>query len=190
MISTLGYDKDWSQHFCLDETSPSGISRIRSKFGNTILKTPVGTKNFKVDGRAGGWRVKLKGHSYYIHRIIWVLTHGSVDPELVIDHLDGNPFNNTTNNLFLKSPENNMRNRHKHRNNKTGVTGVYITSNKSGNIYYVAAWYNSTGELESKFFSVLKLGEENAKLLASNHRKDQILRLINEGADYTDRHGT
>jgi len=190
MISTLDYNQEWCQYFQLDKSSPSGISRIRSKFGNIISKIPVGTKNFKVDGRAAGWRVKFNGYNYYIHRIVWVLAHGSVDPEFVVDHLDGNPFNNTKNNLFLKSPEDNMRNRHKHRNNKTGITGVHITNNKTGNKYYVSTWYNSSGELESKLFSVLKLGEENAKLLASNHRKEQIIRLITEGADYTDRHGT
>jgi len=126
----------------------------------------------------------------YVHRIIWVLTYGSIDQTLVIDHLDGDPFNNRIENLALKTFANNARNNHKRSDNTTGVTGVSITKTKAGNSYYDAYWFELNGTFKHKLFSILKLGEETAKSLAIAYREEQIQRLISEGAEYTERHGS
>lgn len=190
MITKLDYDQDWEGQFKLDETSPSGLVRIKSKFGNSIKNTPVGLRNFGSFNKPTGWRLEFKGKNYYIHRIIWALTYGSVDSGRVIDHLDGNPFNNKINNLSLKTKADNSRNQRKSRLNTTGTTGVNLTINKKcGNSYYTAQWNELDGKVKKKHFSVLKLGEEAAKALAIAHREEQITRLILEGADYTERHG-
>ena len=81
----------------------------------------------------GANRLNFKSKMYLVHRIIWVLTYGSIDLTLVIDHLDGDPLNNEISNLSLKTHKNNSRNQRQHSNNKTGVTGVSLMCNKNGN---------------------------------------------------------
>lgn len=187
-VNKAKYDLNWDEYFCLDESSPSGLSRIKSKHGNRIENQAVGHKHFRKNGDPQSWEVCFKYQFYMIHRIIWVLTYGSIDPDLVIDHLDGNPFNNTINNLSLKIRKDNQRNQKQNSNNKTGITGVTLSKNESGQFYYNAQWVEIDGTENRKHFSVAKLGDVLAKELAIKCRKEQIERLILEGADYTERH--
>jgi len=190
MITKLDYNQDWEGQFKLDETSPSGLVRIKSKFGNSIKNTPVGLRTFSFVNKPTGWRLEFKGKNYYVHRIVWALNYGSVDPALVIDHLDGNPFNNKISNLSLKTKADNSRNQCRSCVNTTGKTGVHLTIlKKESNRYYTAQWNEIDGKVKKKHFSVAKLGEETAKALAIAYREEQIIRLILEGADYTERHG-
>ena len=186
----LDYNLNWSEYFQLDTDSPSGLVRIKDRYGKLVDKYNAGTKMFYKTGEANSWQVGFKRKIYLVHRIIWVLTYGSIDSILEIDHLDGNPLNNDISNLSLKTHKNNSRNKRKHSNNKTGVTGVSLMCNKNGNWYYTAKWYDIGGRLKSKYFSIAKLGEENAKNLAIIYREEQLQLLILEGADYTERHGT
>lgn len=48
----------------------------------------------------------------------------------IIDHIDGNPFNNQKSNLRLCSHLENSRNRKIHRNNQSGYKGVYRVRDK------------------------------------------------------------
>lgn len=189
MSIKLDYNLDWSSYFQLDDISPSGLIRIKNKGGKNVDGYAVGTPEFTKNGYPAGYRLSFQLKMYYVHRIIWVMTYGSIDPNLVIDHLDGNPFNNSIDNLKLKTSKGNSRNRRKQVDNTTGTSGVRVARNQVGNIYYVANWYNHDGFQESKCFSVLKLGEETAKALAIAYREEQITRLILEGAEYTARHG-
>lgn len=180
---------NWGEHFKLDSASPSGLIRIKNRY-NKSVETPVGTKLFRTCGKPMGWKLSFNCVEYYIHRIIWVLKNGSIDPNLVIDHLDGNPFNNTITNLSLKTQKDNVRNKNKYTNNTSGTTGVEFFSNTNGNLYYRAKWYNTNGLPKYKYFSIEKLGDEKAKILATEYREAQILRLTTEGLNYTERHGT
>ena len=47
-----------------------------------------------------------------------------------------------------------------------------------------------TGKRICKYFSVMKLGYQEAYSLANQWREEQILLLNAHGAGYTDRHGT
>lgn len=189
-MSTKNYNKDWSDCFILDETSPSGLARTRNQYGEVIEKYNVGSKHFKKNNKPHAWELRFKCEKYSVHRIIWVMTYGSIDPSLVIDHLDGDPFNNKIENLSLKTISANMRNQRKYVSNTTGITGVRLAHNGSGNWYYEASWYDVGNKKCQKRFSISKLGEEVAKSLAIDCRKEQIARRISEGAEYTERHGT
>ena len=183
------YERDWSTHFRLSEESPSGLIRIKDRYGRTIGST-AGTRCKEKGGGSRGWQLRLKNEHFYVHRIIWVMTYGSIDPQLVIDHLDGNPLNNKISNLELKTTANNLKNRRKSINNSTGTTGVTIETSKEGLKYYRAFWQELNGKRSSKRFSIVKLGEEKAESLAIEYRKIQLKRLMEEGVGYTERHGT
>lgn len=191
MRNKRDYNQDWSEYFKVDEKSPSGLMRVKNRVGKGIKEYAVGTQAYSEKGAAHSWRLGFQGNLYYIHRIIWVMTYGIITAELVIDHLDGNPFNNQIDNLSLKTPADNARNMKQSCVNKTGFTGVSLTC-KGSCTYYAARWSEAGKEKVEgvKYFSVAKLGEEKAKEMAISYREEQILRLIAEGADYTDRHGT
>jgi len=189
-VQKLDYNKDWGEYFKLDVLSQSGLVRIRNKVGKDIEGYVVGYRKFDENGEKDSWRLQFKDKTYQIHRIIWVLTYGSISPDLVIDHLDGDPFNNKIGNLQLKTPADNLRNQRLRKTNTTGVTGVSrVTTNKNPQQYYVATWVDLDGKAKSKYFSILKLGESEARALATTYREQQILRLTIEGANYTERHG-
>ena len=59
-----------------------------------------------------GWN----GKGYRIHRLVYMLFHDTEIPEdLQIDHIDGNPMNNSPSNLRLVSHRENQQNQKKHR---------------------------------------------------------------------------
>jgi len=184
------YNIKWSDYFRLNQMNPSGLERIKDKYDRDIIPVPVGTKNYRKDGSPSAWELKFKYRTYTVHRIIWILTYGDIDDNLVIDHLDGNPFNNSIENIMLKTFKDNTRNKRKRITSKTGITGVSLFADCKGYSYYVAHWINLDKSQGFKCFSILKLGEETAKLLATTYREEQIQRLISEGAGYTNRHGT
>jgi len=127
-----------------------------------------------------------------VHRVIWCLLNGNhVDPLLVVDHLDGNPLNNATTNLTLKTVRGNSENRVMSINNSTGYTGVRfrIRQDKNGERpYFIAMWKPRDQKQMNKAFSVNKHGYETAKALAIAYRNEQITLLNAAGASYTSRH--
>ena len=189
MQNKSDYNKNWSEYFRLDESSPSGLVRYRDRLGKIVDPYIVGTKLFKKDRTVTGWKIKFKCQSYSVHRVIWVMVYGSIDTKLVIDHLDGNPLNNAITNLELKTSANNARNQNKRSSNRTGTTGVCYAKDKNGYECYLAYWNDLEGKQRSKGFSIGRFGEVEAKILASAYRKSKIKELILDGLDYTQRHG-
>jgi hypothetical protein len=65
------------------------------------------------------------------HRVAWAMHHGAW-PSGRIDHINGDPADNSIKNLRLATPEDNARNASRSRRNKSGVTGVrwYAQSGK------------------------------------------------------------
>lgn len=66
--------------------------------------------------------IGLGGKLYKAHRLAWVLTHGYIPYE--VDHRDGNGTNNSIDNLREATHTQNMWNRGKNKNNKSGFKGV------------------------------------------------------------------
>lgn len=178
--------------FYYDETSPSGLrwkaDRLKNRGAKLFSAGDVaGNKKFLPNGVPRCWRLKYKGSPVMIHRIIWVLLHGELDTDMVIDHLDGDAFNNNISNLKPKTAADNSRNR-KYKLWGTGVVGVILRKSPSGTDYYRATWTNEQGISVSKHFCVKKNGKDKAFQLACDHRLNALKELQQKGIDYTDRH--
>lgn len=85
---------------------PSGLERIGSPTHRRGALGPTGGI-----GSDGYWRVTHRGSSYRIHRIIWALVNGRDPGELVVDHRDGDPLNNSPDNLRACTQSQNLQNK-------------------------------------------------------------------------------
>lgn len=157
----------------------------------------AGGKHFQGD-RRHAWTLGYKGTRYYVHRIIWLLKFGDIPNNMVIDHLDGNPFNNQISNLRLVTQHVNSRNRKLLPQNKTGVNGVCINSKPrpSGKVdtYLVVTWGDYSSEkfkYRRKSFNILEFNsKESALEFGRIYREDIIANLNDRSPEYTERHGT
>ena len=80
----------------------------------------------------GYLQVSIKGKQYKAHRIIWLMVTGSL-PAKYIDHINGNRADNRLANLREATHSENLCNRGKARNNKTGYKGVFFERNCTKN---------------------------------------------------------
>lgn len=97
----------------------------------------TGLFNKKGYVELGYLRIRLKGKQYMAHRLAWLYSYGEWPK--YIDHINHDKTDNRIANLRSVSHTENMKNKPKYKNNKSGITGVYqmeknwrvlITSNK------------------------------------------------------------
>ncbi len=106
------------------------------------------------------------------------------DSKDIVDHIDGDTFNNTRSNLrVVNSSINNINIRNLRKTNKSGVSGVYfkekqITIDSKGNTHnHSAKWCTSIsykGLKKTKSFSIDKYGSDKAKDMAIQWRKSEL----------------
>lgn len=194
MAAKLDYNIDFTPYFEYDETSPTGlrwkVDVIIGVNGGVGIKagTAAGTLRADSVGVPRQVTVGLKGKYYRAHRIIYRMHHGYIDPELVIDHKDGNPWNNKIENLKLKPHRLNMQNTHMRKNNPTGVTGL-IWAHPTPNCTRIIATVKVGKKNKKAGFAVNKYGLLPAFKLAFLWRQEQIRLLNQAGEEYTERHG-
>lgn len=92
-------------------------------------------------------------------------------------------------NVRWANDEQQARNKGMYSNNKSGVTGVRLHTGTDGKEYWCASWYPVKGKSKTKYFSLLKYGDELARFLAEEYREHQITLLNLAGAGYTENHG-
>lgn len=68
--------------------------------------------------------VYLDGENYQAHRLVWMLAYGVLPNDLMIDHIDGDGFNNRLDNLRLCTNSQNQFNRDSNTSKKL-PKGVY-----------------------------------------------------------------
>ena len=181
-------------NFEINESFPTGLAWKNSNGSNTPKARRkagdiAGTVKYLKSGKPKSCEVFYKGFCYLTHRVIWFLTYNEDPGEYVIDHIDGNPLNNRISNLRKITYEMNSRNRSKQSNNTSGVSGVYLSNNGYGQAYYTAK-ITVNDKSRVKYFPIAKYGTDEALRLAIEWRKQKLQELNQQGAGYTDRHGT
>ena len=172
--------------FVYSEKSPSGL-----KYANKEAE-PKNRKPHEIKDWAGWFDkasqyfiVKYKNTDYPAHRIIMILAGHNLEGKC-IDHINGIKTDNRIENLRVATPHINRLNQVKRINNVSGYTGVSYHKNSK---CWVARWTDSDRKEQCKAFSVKKFGNDEAKKLAANFRRQKILELRENGHEYTERHG-
>jgi hypothetical protein len=89
----------------------------------------IGHRAGSPDPKRRYWRLKLLGKLRLAHQIVWLLnTKGW--PEKNLDHINGNPEDNSIENLRLCSHSENQQNQSKNRKNASGCIGAHIRGDK------------------------------------------------------------
>lgn len=150
----------------------------------------IGTFNYRKNGMPKNITFKWNKKQYYVHSVIWEYFYHKIPDNYVIDHIDGNPFNNDIRNLRCVTRAINSRNTALSKRNSTGYIGISLTTASKGKyLYYEAFVSELNGKLKRCKFSINKLGEKVALEFAKQWREVELQRLNKEGAGYTDRHG-
>ena len=186
------YDTFLANYLEYDESSPSCLRwKRRFKLGSTIR---AGDEAGSLDTLDGYWKLHGLGDHFKVHKIVWAL-HNDFQNQTGkhIDHLNGIRSDNRITNLRLVDPEFNARNQGIQKNNKTGINGVAfsVVKTKCGNYterYVATAALN--GKKKTKAFSPFVYGYEQAFKLACEWREKMIAEFNEQGAGYTERHGT
>ena len=171
------------------EDSPTNLIAIRDKFmwNGKLVYTKndvVGSFTHRSNGDPKCIRVRFNGKTYHAHNLVWELFNNKL-PNGLIDHIDGNPFNNVISNLEVCTQAVNCRRKKVHKVIDTGLR--YHTL--KGYDYWRAQYTDLDGKIHLKYFSILKLGF-NAKVEAKLWRDTQITLMNKSGAGYKESNGT
>lgn len=181
--------KEFDDKFYIDESCPSGLRYKVDVFTGVKYAVKVhrqGDQAGIVDKLQGSWVLSHDRRSIRVHRIIYLLKNGSIDSSKVIDHLDGNSFNNRLDNLRQVDQKTNRRNLKKDKRNTTGVTGVSYSAPSNS---YRSAVSSDTKRYTANF-AIGKYGKEEAFRLACEWKDNKLKELNEQGAGYTERHGS
>ena len=107
----------------------NGNQRVCRSWNKRMAGKMVGSDRIHETGKRAGhktYRVAMLDlMPQYVHRIAWVMSNGPIDKGMVIDHIDGDPWNNRLSNLRLVTSHENAVNKGKQANNTSGHPGVY-----------------------------------------------------------------
>jgi hypothetical protein len=130
----------------------------------TFTRLIANSNNSRLGDIAGYYdngylKISINGKQYKGHRLAFLYMTGSMPTN--VDHIDGNPSNNSWTNLREASTLENQRNAKLRSDSRTGVKGVSL----KGKNYY--GQINIDGKRLSKLFSISKYGSEVEALEAA-----------------------
>lgn len=148
----------------LDYDHVTGIFTWR-KSPHRRIKVGAVAGTLRKDGRVA---IALKGTRYLAHRLAWL--HCMQEwPSEMIDHINGNPTDNSIDNLREATGTENQRNRNKQSNNKAGYKGVSL--NKAKNKYVAQIKLNGK-QKHIGYFDTPELAYEAYEAAAKQHFKE------------------
>ena len=152
-------------------------SLFEYKGGDLLWKVSRGgTSIGDIAGRMtdNGYRVvKVNGVLYPVHRIVYQMHGGDVSQW--VDHIDGNPLNNSIENLRGCTRTQNQHNRALNSNNTSGVKNVY--RNSVGTQWNVSVRVNGQRKFIGGFYDL-----ELAELVAMEARNKYHGEYANHGS--------
>lgn len=83
----------------------------------------IGSLAGSLNGGMNHIKIRIAGKNYYAHRLAWLYETGKW-PSDNIDHIDGNPLNNSFDNLREANQSENCKNSRLRSDNSSGVVGV------------------------------------------------------------------
>jgi AP2 domain len=111
---------------------------------------------------------KMNGKTIKLHRFLL----GVTERKIIVDHLDGNTFNNRRKNLRKTNSTMNNLNCKFSKNNTSGRTGVRYSEGQGNRSAYFEAQYRINGKSKTKRFSVKKYGYDEAFRLVEQFREE------------------
>ena len=189
--STLDYDVDiFNKYVKYDESSKTCLRWACSPSNRVRVGSVAGSLDTNLKSGHRTCMIGFNKQRFIISRVVWILNNGTLDPLLVIDHIDGNTWNNHISNLRAVSQADNTRNQKRHTTNTSGTPGVGRYMNHNKYPYYMSSYCDENGKLKQKTFICSRYGEEGARTLAIEWRANGLKALEAEGIFYSDRHGT
>lgn len=193
MATEFDYDSfNWSEHFKLDENSPTGLAWNKTSYsGNGKLEVwpgkPAGnlhnTNGYKTYTVAIATNV---GHKSLIVSRIVASLHGMKIDNMVVDHLNGITTDNRVENLRVTTQAINCRNKKAPHNSPYELSGV--TCRTEGDKSWFIGQFVKEGKNSSRRFSINKLGVMEAFKRAVIHRQNGIVEANLNGFEYSLRH--
>lgn len=163
-----------SQYVYYDETSPTFLRWINDMKNNAKAHSAAGhLPNIKDKKKYPC--VEIEGEAYGIHRVVWVLHNKELSTQHMVDHIDGNKFNNSINNLRTTDAKVNSHNKvtkipkSGYRNIGEDVYKDYVRS-------YMVRWIPlEHSDRQWKTFSVLEYGTAENALKAAYAFRDTLI---------------
>ena len=130
---------DWKEHFSCDEQGVL-VWKVRDvvhfpsasacgKFNSRIAGSVAGSKQRYKGGKRKCIKITIsirgKAMNFKAHRIVWEMHHGPIPDGVLIDHANGDPWDNSLSNLRLASNAENCRNAAVSKNCRSGMKGAY-----------------------------------------------------------------
>lgn len=114
--------------------------------------------------------IAFDGVEYLAHRLAWAMSHGSLDVDIQIDHLNGDRADNRLENLRAATHAENCRNSKVRKHSKSGIKGVRMRGTKwhvrirfDGNAIWVGSYETPEAALQAYDAAAIKYFGEFAE---------------------------
>ena len=145
----------------------SSHGRVRNTDTMKIVKGTLDNGYYRIDITKNNKRI-----THRVHRLVAFAFCNNDNDFNVVDHIDRNKTNNNWLNLRWTTQSINMRNVPMQINNTSGVKGVLYDNSNLNKIRWRAQWIDNEKKTHTKSFAVKKYGNDEAKQMAINYRKE------------------